>query len=201
MLRKALETEEVAVLTPEEDRTTANGKGYESKPMSIPVELSRKKDLPESIPSNTLEPGGPIDPAEREREQYGSLSSSWRLMEKNRGKQMSLSNSFSAKSPIADVELVKTTEKLPDDGLVVIVDPFSTGLHLAAQAAMYGLKVARVFSIWNSPISSLVQQGIEVDFCATIQHNNTHPDANKAVEETINSLSSLPFPIIAVVPG
>lgn len=198
MLRKALETEkELAVLTPEEDGMLQGG----SKPMEIPVELSRRKELPESIPSNNLEPIGSMDPLEREREQYGSLSSSWRLMEKSRGKQMSLSNSFSAKSPLADVELTQSAKKLPRDGMVVIVDPFSTGLHLAAQAAKYGLKVARVFSIWNSPISSLVQQGIEVDFCASIQHNNTHPDANKAVEETIESLRSLSFPIIAILPG
>lgn len=198
MLRKALETEkELAVLTPEEDGMLQGG----SKPMEIPVELSRRKELPESIPSNNLEPIGSMVPLEREREQYGSLSSSWRLMEKSRGKQMSLSNSFSAKSPLADVELTQSAKKLPRDGMVVIVDPFSTGLHLAAQAAKYGLKVARVFSIWNSPISSLVQQGIEVDFCASIQHNNTHPDANKAVEETIESLRSLSFPIIAILPG
>lgn len=189
MLRKALESE------------AAEASASSTQPVQIKSKLN---EGPESLSSNNVDefhPKSSVDYTEREREALGSMSSSWMLMEKSRGRQMTLSNSFTARSPTVDAILEVKSDTIPKDGVIVIVDPFSTGLHLAAQVAKHGLRVARVFSMWNSPISTLVQEGIEVDFCATIQHNSSLDDTNKAVEETIINLKSLPFPIIAVIPG
>ncbi len=41
----------------------------------------------------------------------------------------------------------------------------------------------RVFSIWNSPVAALVQEGINVEFSATIQHNDQIDDQDAATNE------------------
>ena len=83
----------------------------------------------------------------------------------------------------------------------MIVDPFSTGAHLAAAVCAAGYKCARVFSIWDSPVAALVQQGLALDFSATIQHNDNLPNQDLATDETVAMLRALPFPIVAVIPG
>ncbi len=64
------------------------------------------------------------------------------------------------------------------EGAVAVVDPFSTGMHLAAAIVRSGVKCVRVLSIWDSPVASLVQEGVDCEFCATIQHNDQDPDEN-----------------------
>ncbi len=98
--------------------------------------------------------------------------------------------------------------KLPFDykdpdcpGVIAVVDPFSTGAHLATEITKAGLKCARIFSIWDSPVAGLIQQGIVAEYCATIQHKNTMEDQDVAINDTIKSLNALPFKIIAVVAG
>jgi biotin carboxylase len=85
--------------------------------------------------------------------------------------------------------------------MVVVIDPFSTGAHLAAEVGLRGLKCARLFSIWDSPVAALVQQGLEVEYTATIQHDDKNEDQNQAIDDTILSIKALPYNIIAVIPG
>ena len=68
------------------------------------------------------------------------------------------------------------------DGAVAIVDPFSTGAHLALAITRAGYKCVRVFSIWDSPVASLVQEGITVEFCATLQHNDQEANQDAATD-------------------
>lgn len=73
------------------------------------------------------------------------------------------------------------------DGAVVVVDPFSTGAHLAAAVTEAGYKCVCLFSIWDSPVAMLVQDGVVCEFSATLQHDDRAPDQNAA----INAVSAL----------
>eukprot|EP01034_Spumella_vulgaris_P037707 gene37707-46522_t len=75
------------------------------------------------------------------------------------------------------------------EGAIVIVDPFSTGAHLAAEV------------FWDSPVAALVQKGLDIDYSATIQHNDKLDNQEQAIQETISAIRDLPFPILAVIPG
>lgn len=85
--------------------------------------------------------------------------------------------------------------------IMVVVDPFSTGAHLASEVTRCGMKCARVFSIWDSPVATLIQQGLEVEYCATVQHNDSVEDQNAAIDATIAQLNALPYQIVAVLAG
>lgn len=69
------------------------------------------------------------------------------------------------------------------DEIVVIVDPFSTGAHLAAEVCKQGFRCARVFSVWDSPVAALVQKGLKIDYCATLQFNDRIPEHEIALVE------------------
>lgn len=112
---------------------------------------------------------------ESERGLYDS--SSWSRLQKSRGKMMERGNSFVGSRSRSDSSVSYANK------VVVIVDPFSTGAHLAKEVVQTGYKCARVFSIWDSPVAALVQQGITVDYCATIQHNDSQGDTNAAIVE------------------
>ena len=105
--------------------------------------------------------------------------SSWSRMQRSRGKLMDRANSFVGESSGPR----SRSGTNADNRAVVIVDPFSTGIHLAKEVVNAGYKCARVFSIWDSPVAALVQKGIDVDFCATLQHNDT-----AATETAINEV-------------
>ena len=77
----------------------------------------------------------------------------------------------------------------------------ATGAHLAAEVSNRGLKCARLFSIWDSPVAALVQQGLEVEYTATIQHDDRNEDQDDAIAQTINQIRALPYRIVAVIPG
>lgn len=81
------------------------------------------------------------------------------------------------------------------------MDIFSTGAHLAVEVVKREYKCVRIFSIWNSPLTSLVQQGLEVEFDATIQYQNTLEDTDLTTNTALVSLRALPFNIVAVIPG
>lgn len=115
-----------------------------------------------------------------EKEQTIWEGSSWSKLQKSRGKLMDRANSFvgeggGTRSRSGTVDLSHQA--------IVIVDPFSTGIHLAKEVVNAGYKCARVFSIWDSPVAALVQKGIDVDFCATIQHNDTSGAIDAAINE------------------
>ena len=89
-----------------------------------------------------------------------------------------------------------------ENGVIFVVDPFSTGAHLACAISDAGYKCGRIFSTWNSPVAALVQEGLMLpEFCATIQFNDNGLDRESALIEIINSIKSLPFPILAILPG
>lgn len=69
------------------------------------------------------------------------------------------------------------------EGIVVIVDPFSTGAHLALEITKKNVKCVRVLSSWDSPVAALVQEGIAAEFIATIQHNDSLKEQDIAVME------------------
>jgi len=117
-----------------------------------------------------------------EREQPMWDSSSWAKLQKSRGKLMDRANSFVGEGGGTGRSRSSTMDGVKQ-GAIVIVDPFSTGIHLAKEVVNAGYKCARVFSIWDSPVAALVQKGIDVDFCATIQHNDTNGDINAAINE------------------
>jgi hypothetical protein len=55
---------------------------------------------------------------------------------------------------------------------------------LAAAVNHAGLKCARVFSIWDSPVAALVQESVgHVEFSATIQFDDRNPDEDTATNE------------------
>jgi len=68
------------------------------------------------------------------------------------------------------------------DGAVVVIDPFSTGAHLAAAVTAAGYKCVCLFSIWDSPVSMLVQEGVVCEFSATLQHDDRAADQNIAID-------------------
>jgi hypothetical protein len=111
------------------------------------------------------------------------------------------------------------------------VDPFSTGAHLAAQASRLGYNVVRVFSIWDSPVAALVQEGVTTDYFASLQFDDRMEDIDAATDavsmavtfihtcihmifmidviimvtcplpQVVNALRALPLPVMAVIPG
>jgi biotin carboxylase len=72
---------------------------------------------------------------------------------------------------------------------------------LAVEVVKRGFKCVRIFSVWDSPLTSLVQQGVDVEFDATVQYNDTSTDTDASTNQTLESLRSLPFIIVAVIPG
>jgi len=42
-------------------------------------------------------------------------------------------------------------------------------------------------------VAALVQQGINIDYCATVQHNNTKKDVDAAIEEVTCIITSFTF--------
>ena len=94
-------------------------------------------------------------------------------MEKSRGKQFDRSLSFVGRSYPSD-KGVKAA--------IAIVDPFSTGAHLANEVCKAGLICVRVLSVWDSPIAALVQKGLEVSFSATVQHNDQHENQDLSTD-------------------
>lgn len=84
------------------------------------------------------------------------------------------------------------------EGVVAVVDPFSTGAHLANEIRKKGFKCARVLSAWDSPVASLVMEGLgDVDFCATIQHNDRLEEQDIAIQQVI-ILPNYPFVIFLI---
>ena len=79
---------------------------------------------------------------------------------KSRGKQLDRSNSFVASRG--------RNSSVEHRNAIVIVDPFSTGAHLAAEVCRNDLICCRVFSVWDSPIAALVQKGLNIDFKVAI---------------------------------
>lgn len=146
------------------------------------------------------------DTGERVNEQSVWESTTWSKFERARGRTMSRGNSFvysTSSRPDPSSPTRSRSQSIATDtrDMIVVVDPFSTGAHLAAEVSNRGLKCARLFSIWDSPVAALVQQGLEVEYTATIQHDDRNENQNDAIAQTISQLQSLPYNIVAVIPG
>jgi hypothetical protein len=103
--------------------------------------------------------------------------SSWGKFGRSRGKTMDRANSFVGSGTLGNQSIPSS------ESAIVIVDPFSTGAHLAAEVCKQGYKCVRVFSIWDSPVAVLIQQGLEINYTATIQHNDKLNDEERAIQE------------------
>lgn len=60
---------------------------------------------------------------------------------------------------------------------------------LLAFASKAGYKCIRVFSIWDSPVAALVQEGLDVEFSATVQHNDQLGDENASTNAVCLNIS------------
>lgn len=122
--------------------------------------------------------------------------SSWQKLGRSRGQTMDRANSFIGHRSRSQSEAIPVVQ-----GAVVVVDPYSTGAHLAAAVCAAGYKCIKVLSSWDSPVASLVQAGVTMDFAATIQYNDKLEDEEEALEEATKALRELPFEVLAVIPG
>lgn len=102
---------------------------------------------------------------EKESAQALWEGSSFLKMGRARGMTLERANTFIGGPSIPEEVELK-------DEIIIIVDPFSTGAHLAAEVCKQGYRCARVFSVWDSPVATLVQKGLKIDFCATLQFND-----------------------------
>ena len=123
---------------------------------------------------------------------------------------MSRSNSFFKEDPMAkesvralEADIDGLNESSPSDkeSGVVVVDPFSTGAQLAAGVCAKGYKCVRILSIWDSPVASLIQSGVNADFHATLQFDDRLDDEDKATNDVCDQIRALPFPVVAVLAG
>jgi hypothetical protein len=94
---------------------------------------------------------------------------------RNRGRMMDRSNSF-----IGGGNMNENKETA-----VVVVDPFSTGAHVAAEICRLGYKCIKVLSTWDSPVAALVQQGMVINYLVTIQHNSNLLEQDIAIDEVM----------------
>lgn len=136
---------------------------------------------------------------EKESEHTMWEGTPWRKLEKSKGKQLERSNSF-----VGSRTRSSTLEKIQENvfpSAVAVVDPFSTGAHLAKKIVDLGFRCVRIFSIWDSPVAALIQEGINVEFDATLQYNDGLSDQDEATNEVVDQLKALPFNILAVIPG
>ena len=86
-------------------------------------------------------------------------------------------------------------------GAVVIVDPFSSGANLAAMVVGMGYRLVLVFSEMDSPVAKLVAKGTTLTPTLMVQHNNTDPDQDRAIAQTLAALKSFSAPVLAILPG
>jgi hypothetical protein len=130
-------------------------------------------------------------------------NSPWGKMERSMCR-LERANSFrgtAAEAPEGAEQLPRGAGAGAGGGLVAVVDPFSTGAQLAAQAAKLGYGVVRVLSIWDSPVAALIQDGVTVDYFATVQFNDQDPSEDDATNQCVQALRALPLPVIAVLAG
>lgn len=113
---------------------------------------------------------------EKESIQFLWENSAWGRLERSKGKVMERANTF-----VGPLPTYSRREQI--DEAIAVVDPFSTGAHLAKQVAAAGYKVVRIFSIWDSPVAALVEKGLVVEYCASLQFNDLNPNIEAAFAE------------------
>lgn len=163
------------------------------------VPLKRTSTQPSHMPSKPhLDRTISFNPETGEKEDVKAIweNSSWAKLDKQMGRNLVRANSFASGR-----SRTLSSEESKEMGAIAIVDPFSTGAHLARAACQAGYKCIRVFSIWDSPVAALVQEGVNVEFSATVQYNDQLEDENAATNAAVDALRALNMKIIAVIPG
>lgn len=72
---------------------------------------------------------------------------------------------------------------------------------MAAMVLAWGYKLILIFSEKDSPVAKLVSAGTNVKPTLLIQHDNTHPNQDFAIAQTLESIDSQGSPILAILPG
>jgi biotin carboxylase len=94
----------------------------------------------------------------------------------------------------------------PEKGVVVVVDPFTSGALVAAGVLQLNYRLVLVFSDTETTTAvggmqhSAAAFGAPAESTAAIQHNQRLPEA-EAVAATVAELRALGAPIVAVLPG
>lgn len=91
--------------------------------------------------------------------------------------------------------------KPPTVGAIVVVDPFSTGAHLAALVLKWGYKLILVFSQLEGHVSNLVAKGNHVNPTLLIQHDSKNANIDAAMAETLAKIESEGSPVLAIISG
>ncbi len=92
----------------------------------------------------------------------------------------------------------------PSIGAVIVVDPFSSGVKLAAMALEYGYKLVMVFSETSNGAASLVANDVhQHSTTAMIQHDGASADQDAAIALTMERIREHAgdSPIFAILPG
>ena len=91
--------------------------------------------------------------------------------------------------------------KPPTVGAIVVVDPFSTGAHLAALVLKWGYKLILVFSELDGHVANLVAKGNHVNPTLLIQHDSKNTDTEAALQETLSKIENEGSPVLAIISG
>eukprot|EP00904_Undaria_pinnatifida_P012537 jgi/Undpi1/8413/HiC_scaffold_25.g10881.m1 len=113
----------------------------------------------------------------------------WRMLKKN--------VSFAARQE----EGLDNQARGLDAKAVVVVDPFSSGAVLAKRVIAEGYRCIRLFSVIDSPMAKLIQEGTVLEFDATFQFDARSLDPEGAIADLIEDLRQLPWEIAAIMPG
>jgi hypothetical protein len=66
----------------------------------------------------------------------------------------------------------------------------------------WGYRLILVFAEMDSPVAKLVAKGTMLSPTLMIQHNNTNPDQDEAIAQTLATLKqSVNVPVLAILPG
>lgn len=91
--------------------------------------------------------------------------------------------------------------KPPSVGAIVVVDPVSSGAHMAAQVLKWGYKLILVFSEKESAGGALISKTAHMKPTLIIQHDNRNPNLDAAIQQTLKEIEQEGSPILAIVPG
>ncbi len=91
--------------------------------------------------------------------------------------------------------------KPPSVGAIVIVDPVSSGAHLAAQVLKWGYKLILIFSEKEASGGTLISKTTHMKPTLLIQHDNRNPNQDAAVQQTLDEIDQEGSPILAIIPG
>lgn len=145
--------------------------------------LKRIPTEPKALPGRPeLSRGMSFNEATGEKESQQSMWDSISHKKTGTASMMNRANSFVGARERSNSSVAVPPSVPEKNGAVVVVDPFSTGAHLAAAVVNAGYRCVCLFSIWDSPVAMLVQEGVVCEFSATLQHDDRSADQNAAID-------------------